>query len=189
MPAIVIFAELCIMYVTLHSRIAEGEMFNDYYVSTSPYNYGRKGDIKVPFIATLLRRVWHHVLTGRFCTCLHIYIPSPPGIWPIQSCTMVHALRNAYERPHGCTVHVILHCWILSSICPWALPWSTADLQDRIWLWCMQFLHQFHMPHMTGENGMLDLWLFLAHEYSLHFCYELVLLLMHLSSEFPTIWM
>ena len=29
-------------------------------------------------------------------------------------------------------------------------------------------------PHMTGEHGLLDLWLFLMHEYSLSFCMSFV---------------
>ena len=40
------------------------------------------------------------------------------------------------------------------------------------WLRYTQFLRQFRMPHMTGENGILDLRLLLVHEYSLCFCYE-----------------
>ena len=41
-----------------------------------------------------------------------------------------------------------------------SMPWSTEDLQSRIWWRHMQFLHHCHFPHMTGENGYLDLWLF-----------------------------
>ena len=41
-----------------------------------------------------------------------------------------------------------------------SMPWSTEDLQSRIWWRHMQFLHHCHFPHMTGENGYLDLWSF-----------------------------
>ena len=46
------------------------------------------------------------------------------------------------------------------------------DMQYRIWLLHMQFLHPCLMPHMTGENGYLDLCLFIVHECSSYFCYE-----------------
>ena len=44
--------------------------------------------------------------------------------------------------------------------------------QCHIWLLHAQFLRPCLTPHMTGENGSLDMWLFLVHEYSLYFCYE-----------------
>ena len=133
-----------------------------------------KGDIKVPFIATLLRRVWHQELTGKFYACLHVYIPSSPGIWPTQSCTMVHALRNAYEHSHGCTVRVILHCWILSSIyvlgyCHGVRQiWNIVSGYDT----CSSCINV--TCHIWRES--MDTWIcecsYLVHEYSLYFCYE-----------------
>ena len=58
------------------------------------------------------------------------------------------------------------------SICSLSIAMGMNDMQYHIWLLHMQFLHPCSMPHMTGEYGYLDLWMFLVHEYSLYFCYE-----------------
>lgn len=47
------------------------------------------------------------------------------------------------------------------------------DEQHHIWLTHAQFLRLCLTPHMTGENGFLDMCLFLVHEYSLYFYYEI----------------
>ena len=72
----------------------------------------------------------------------------------------------------GCTVHVILYCWIYTVYVWLGTAMGMEDEQCHIWLLHAQFLRPCLMPHMTGENGSLDMWLFLVHEYSLYFCYE-----------------
>ena len=72
----------------------------------------------------------------------------------------------------GCTVHGLLYCWI-HTVYVWLSTAMGMEVEQcHIWLLHAQFLRPCLMPHMTGENGSLDMWLFLVHEYSLYFCYE-----------------
>ena len=73
---------------------------------------------------------------------------------------------------HGCTVHVILYCWVYTVYVWLSTAMGMEDEQHLIWLLHAQFLRPCLTPHMTGESGSLDMWLFLVHEYSLYFCYE-----------------